>query len=182
MTTREVELVSYLPPFVAEYRQMKETLTAADPEFKLVWDAAARALRNEFIETADEYGIRRYEQMLKVYPSKEDTIESRRNRILARWMKTLPYTQKMLIEKLVSICGENDFSIIKGYDEYRIDIVVSAEAYGQVEELEDTIGTMVPANMILIIENKILCDIESSVTATGGVSFTETYFIASDEE
>lgn len=182
MATREVELVSYLPSFVAEYRQMRETLTAEDPEFKLVWDAAARTLRNEFVETADEYGLRRYEQMLKVYPSKEDTIESRRNRVLARWMRSLPYTQKMLIEKLVSICGENDFTIIKGYDEYRIDIAVSAETYGQVEELENTIGTMIPANMILIIENRILCNVESFVSAAGSVSFTEAYFIASDEK
>lgn len=178
--TRDVELISYLPPFVAEYKEIKETLTAENPEFKFLWDATNRILYNEFIGTADEYGIRRYEQLLKIYPSKEDTLESRRDRIMARWMKSLPYTQKMMIEKLISICGENNFIIIKKYDEYRIEIEISAETYGQVEELENTIGAMIPVNIILVLQNKILCDIENTVSAAWSVSFTETFFIASN--
>ena len=54
---REVDLVSCLPPFMAEYKEIHTALTAEDPEFVLVWKAADRTLRNEFIATADEYGI-----------------------------------------------------------------------------------------------------------------------------
>ena len=54
---REVDLVSYLPPFLAEYQETNLTLTAENPEFALVWKAADRVLTNEFIVTADEYGI-----------------------------------------------------------------------------------------------------------------------------
>ena len=36
---REVDLVSYLPPFLAEYRELKAALEAEDPEFALVWRA-----------------------------------------------------------------------------------------------------------------------------------------------
>ena len=72
---REVDLISYLPPFIAEYKQVSRTLEAENPEFRIVWEAANRVLYNEFIATADEYGIGRYEKMLKIYPSKEDTLE-----------------------------------------------------------------------------------------------------------
>lgn len=41
---REVDLVSYLPPFIAEYRETNLTLTAENPEFMLVWQAADRTL------------------------------------------------------------------------------------------------------------------------------------------
>lgn len=60
--TREVDLVSYLPPFLAEFKEIAVTLKAENPEFVLVWNAAERVLQNEFIETADEYGISRFEK------------------------------------------------------------------------------------------------------------------------
>lgn len=42
---REVDLVSYLPPFVGEYKETNLTLIAENPEFVLVWKAADRALK-----------------------------------------------------------------------------------------------------------------------------------------
>ena len=92
--TREVDLVSYLPPFLAEFKEIAVTLEAENPEFVLVWNAAERVLYNEFIETADEYGISRFEKILNILPSKEDTLESRRARVQARWFNTIPYTMK----------------------------------------------------------------------------------------
>ena len=49
---REVDLLSYLPPFMAEFKEIAVTLDAENPEFVLVWKAADRVLQNEFIETA----------------------------------------------------------------------------------------------------------------------------------
>ena len=40
--TREVDLVSYLPPFLAEFKEIAVTLEAENPEFVLVWNAAER--------------------------------------------------------------------------------------------------------------------------------------------
>ena len=65
---REVDLVSYLPPFMAEFKEIMATLEAENPEFVLVWEAADRVLQNEFIETSDEYGISRWERILGVFP------------------------------------------------------------------------------------------------------------------
>ena len=44
--TREVDLVSYLPPFLAEFKEIAVTLEAENPEFVLVWNAAERVLYN----------------------------------------------------------------------------------------------------------------------------------------
>ena len=61
--TKTVDLVSYLPPFMADFKEISVTLEAENPEFVLVWNAADRVLQNEFIESADEYGISRFEKM-----------------------------------------------------------------------------------------------------------------------
>ena len=52
---REIDLVSYLPPFIAGFKEISATLEAENPEFLLVWRAADQVLKNEFIETSDEY-------------------------------------------------------------------------------------------------------------------------------
>ena len=64
--TKTVDLVSYLPPFMADFKEISVTLEAENPEFVLVWNAADRVLQNEFIESADEYGISRFEKIWNI--------------------------------------------------------------------------------------------------------------------
>ena len=177
---REVDLVSYLPPFLAEYKEINETLAAETPEFMLVWKAADRVLRNEFIAVADEYGISRFERMLKIYPSKKDTLESRRVKVQGRWFASLPYTMKMLLTKLKSICGDTDFTVIKEFDYYRIVIETNLELFGQVEELEQILNTMLPCNMNVILKNRISCAASGKALAAGGIRATEFFVVPDD--
>lgn len=177
---REVDLVSYLPPFLSDYKETSATLKAEDPEFQFVWEASKRVLYNEFIMTADEYGISRYEKILQIYPAKEDTLESRRSRVLTRWTASLPYTERMLLEKLIAICKKNNFIFTKKYDEYKIEIEVSMELFGQLEELEYVIEMMVPCNMRIIVKNKLSYKIDETACAAGGISFAEAFCIVGD--
>lgn len=180
--TKEVDLVSYLPPFMAEFKEIAVTLEAENPEFVLVWNAADRVLQNEFIETADEYGIARFENILHILPSTEDTLESRRARVQARWFNTIPYTLKAFIAKLVALCGDSDFTITKEYQNYTIEILTNLELFGQVEELERIIESMIPCNMIVISENEIPCDAAGFAFIAGGVCAVEMFFITNDEQ
>ena len=180
--TREVDLVSYLPPFLAEFKEISVALEAENPEFVLVWNAAERVLYNEFIETADEYGISRFEKILNILPSKEDTLESRRARVQARWFSTIPYTMKSFLAKLVALCGDSDFTVTKEYDKYTIEILTNLELFGQVEELEHIIGSMIPCNIIVNSENKIPCGADGFAFVAGGICFVERFFITNDEQ
>ena len=51
---KEVDLVSYLPPFMQEYKALAQTLEAENPEFALLWEAAGRVRKNAFVATADD--------------------------------------------------------------------------------------------------------------------------------
>lgn len=180
--TREVDLVSYLPPFLAEFKEIAVTLEAENPEFVLVWNAAERVLYNEFIETADEYGISRFEKILNILPSTEDTLESRRARVQARWFNTIPYTMKSFLAKLVALCGDSDFTVTKEYQNYKVHILTNLELFGQVEELEHIIDSMIPCNMIVISMNEIPCDAAGFAFIAGGVCSVEHFFITNDEQ
>ena len=55
--TREIDLVSYLPPFLAEFKEIAVTLEAENPEFVLVWNAAERVLKMNLLKRLTNTGF-----------------------------------------------------------------------------------------------------------------------------
>ena len=132
---REVDLTSYLPGFMQAYKEPTAALEAENPEFAEIWDATNRVLYNHFISTADEYGISRFETILGIYPSEEDTLESRRSRVQSKWFDKIPYTWRILLQSLTVLCGDNDFLLTHNFEEgYMLTIQTNLELYGQVED------------------------------------------------
>lgn len=178
---REVDLVSYLPPFMQSYKEPVAALEAENPEFSLMWSATDRCLRNRFISTADEYGISRFEKMLKIYPTADDTLESRRSRVQSKWFNTIPYTWKVLLQKLLVLCGDSDFEVTGDFKTgYTLYIDTDLELYGQVEELENIINTMIPENLVVVSKNSIPCNIKGAVLFGGGICFINEFIITND--
>ncbi len=176
---REVDLVSFLPPFMAEFKEIGIALETENPEFLLVWKAADQVLKNEFIETADEYGIARFEKMLDILPSREDTLESRRARVRSQWIKVLPYTVRMLLQKLRIVCGNTDFVLKNDFEKgYTLVLYTNLEQFGSVEEAENVLGTMVPCNIKTVSRNRIGADAGGHCYFTGVVSFAEIVTIS----
>lgn len=179
---REVDLVDYyLPPFMQTYKEPVATLNAEQPEFQLVWKATDRVLYNRFISTADEYGISRFEKILGIFPSSEDTIESRRSRVQSKWFTKTPYTWRVLLEKLMVLCGDTDFVLTNNFSEgYTLTLVTDLELYGQVEELESIINMMIPENIVIDSRNNIPCNAKGVVLFCGGVCFTNIFTVTND--
>lgn len=176
---RDVDLVSYLPPFMAEFREISAALETENPEFVLVWEASERVLKNEFIETADEYGISRFERILNILPSAEDTLESRRARVRLRWLNNIPYTLEAFISKLISLCGEYNFTIEIRYRNYYVEIHTHLEQFGEVDELDHIINEMMPCNMYVNSQNEINCGASGFVPVTGGICLAESFSFSS---
>lgn len=136
---------------------------------------------NRFISTADEYGISRFEKMLKIYPTADDTLESRRSRVQSKWFNTIPYTWKVLLQKLLVLCGDSDFEVTGDFKTgYTLYIDTDLELYGQVEELENIINTMIPENLVVVSKNSIPCNIKGAVLFGGGICFINEFIITND--
>lgn len=180
--TRNVDLVSYLPPFLQEYDTYRATLEAENPEFKIVWDAANRVLYNEFIATADEYGISRFEKLLKIYPSKNDTLESRRLRVQIRWFDELPYTMITLLQRLIMLCGRENFTLTDNFETgYTLTFQTCLEIIGQAEELDNIFRLMLPCNIIVDSRNTIPVTASGNFIFAGGVCFAWSFLITNDD-
>ena len=148
---REVDLVSYLPPFLAEFKEIAVALEAENPEFVLAWNATERILKNEFIETSDEYGISRFEKILNIFPNEKDTLENRRKRIIIKWFNMTPYTIRMLKKQLSIICGENNFLLFVKHNDYLIYVRLLSIDDNALSEVKEILNKMIPVNMVINI-------------------------------
>lgn len=179
---REVDLASYLPEFMQSYKEPVAALEAENPEFAIVWDAVNRIMYNHFISTADEYGISRFERLLGIYPTEEDTLESRRSRVQSKWFNKLPYTLKVFLQKLMILCEDSNFTLINNFSEgYTLNLTTDLKLYSQVEELEFIIKTMLPCNIAMDVKNDISQEVSGEIYVCGGIAFAQDVFIESEE-
>lgn len=176
----EIDLAEYLPPFLREYKELRAVMETENPEFEIAWKAARRVLDNEFLETADEYGIERFEKLLGIIPSRDDTLESRRTRAYSRWFTELPYTLRMFARKLELMSGGSKFTITEDYEHYRVRVDTGLELFGQADELERLIEQMFPCNITADVRNTIRCEAEFRQSAGGAVVFTEYAVFSND--
>jgi len=133
-----------------------------------------------FIETSDEYGISRLEKIIGIASDVTDTLETRRLKVLSRWNDRVPYTDRELYNKLLSLCGTGNFTIIENYKEYILDIITNISVAGGFDEACRILMLMMPCNLVVTISNE-LDEIGVNVSSYGiGVSSSMCYVITND--
>ena len=145
---REVNLISHLPLCIQGYREIQGIMNAEEPELQLVEDASETIKNNMFVLYTDEAGIKRYENMFGLTPSKDDSLSNRQANVLTQYTNAVIYTLRGLIERLNILCGVDNYTLELIPDEY----IIKIELYPNVENLIETIKSMlvdmIPANML----------------------------------
>lgn len=173
---RDVNLIGYLPPFVQEYQEIRQIMLSENPEFQFVEDESEIIKNNQFIQSCNLVGISKFEQLIGIVPSPDDTLQSRINRVMVRWNDTVPYTWKTLLNKLNTLCGGADkYEIIRKLAEHELDVTTHLDLYGQVEELDYFLSYMMPANMILQSRNELNIRVDATARMAAGIVNCETF-------
>lgn len=175
---RIVKLEHYLPSYIQEYREIWKLMQAENPEFQLADDESEKIKNNLFIESCDEKGISRFESIMGIFPLDTDTLESRISRVLTRWNEKLPYTYLYLLSKLNSLCGTNNYEIVRKINEYEMDITTHLELSGQVEELDYLLDSVIPANILLKINNKVNIETLGESNIATGLVFCNSFSLS----
>lgn len=174
------QLINYLPYAVREFADFQGIATGEQPEFELVWDAQQQVFDNQFIDTAGDYGLSRWEKMLNIFPKGTDTLETRRARIKTKLNNFVPYTIRVFMQMLTALSDGEPFTVTLEPGTYLLKIVTQWGASGQIEGLEYLIENIVPCNIALGVENRLLCVAEGFALAIGGVCFINRFFITND--
>lgn len=173
---REVDLVSYLPQFVADYREIRTALEAENPEFVLVWRAAERVLKNEFITTADEYGISRFEKILHIFPDKKETLEERKAKLIMKYNLRLPYTLFFLEELIASIVGEENYTVECKFDQYQLKINILNHDTRYTKNIYTAVNPLIPCNMTLLLYAEYRETVKAEIKQAATITFITAFY------
>lgn len=146
------KLLSYLPPYLQNYRELIAITDAEHPETEAVKQSIDLVLSESFVDTLDEYGCERWEKMLKIVIKPTDTLELRRFAILSKLLEDLPYTMRRLHEVLARLCGAKYYSVVLKHTEYFIQIWIEVQSMEKREIVIETVKRMIPANLVLDVQ------------------------------
>ena len=165
-----MELLNYWPQYIRDLVEFKWIAKAEQPEF----DRAAQDVRNApqdfFLVSLSEYGCQRWEKILGISPAPGDTLETRRHRILLKYLDQLPYTYKRLLQYLSSV--SSNYNVTLNNDIYELFIKIVLAGYSQRDALAAVLGRMIPANLVLKMQTQIPQTVSRSALAVCSATVT----------
>lgn len=139
---RYINIIEYLPEFLRDVTEIKEVMGAENPEFKLFLLECEELINNLSVDCSNNLYL--YEKMLEI-DSTGLTDEQRRLTI-----KNILYADTNNLHKyLKSILGE--YYKVK-LNEYDLDLEVFKNFGFEIEQLQNLISDVVPANLITKIK------------------------------
>lgn len=144
------KLIDYLPNVLKEIKEYQIIQNdSLQPEITLAWECTDRLLLDQFIDTMSENAVKRWEKMLKIIPKGNLTLDERKFTIYTRLNENLPYTLRVLEERLFNLCGKDNYSIELNENEYYIKVLVGLKAKNNYDEVVKFLHRVIPANMLI---------------------------------
>lgn len=141
-------MADYLPACLRGVAEMEALAAAEDVAFDRAWQAVDGLLEGQFIETAAEPWLRRWERMLKL-PGGGD-LAGRRFQILSKVNNRLPYHINWLYNKLATAFGDREgFTIERDLEKRELTVQVDMIHAGALAALYADLRRSIPADMLL---------------------------------
>lgn len=104
-------LLEYLPPFLREYYEFKQLCKSGDIEVSSIDKAVDWNFDSAFISDCDATVLSKYERLLGIIPTSNQSIENRRNKVLLQWNTVASMTLPQFISKLQEYCGKDNIYV-----------------------------------------------------------------------
>lgn len=142
------KLNAYLPPILLKTYEFPLLCDTEQREFDRLNTAVDEVLDAQFVSTAGERGIERYEQIFSIVPQDTDTLDERRFRVLAKINAQLPFSIRRLRQQLATLCGEDGYRMEIDGGRYMLTVKVALTAKRNQQAVEELLADIVPANMV----------------------------------
>lgn len=142
------KLNEYLPSILLKTYEFPLLCDTEQREFDRLNTAVDEVLDAQFVSTAGERGIERYEQIFSIVPQDTDTLDERRFRVLAKINAQLPFSIRRLRQQLSTLCVEDGYRMEIDGGRYTLTVKVALTAKRNQQAVEELLADIVPANMV----------------------------------
>lgn len=149
---RLIDLSDYAVPVTKDVADIQEVYRIESVEVQVLWDLIIKIFKEQYIYTADEYGLAQWEKILELQPKPTDSADTRRFVILAALLDQRPYTMIKLRELLDTLCGEGNYKIIEDFNNYRIKFKISLGVKKQRDIVANMLKKIIPMNLIFDVD------------------------------
>lgn len=144
---RKADVLSYLPPVLQDVYELQAAAQAENSELSRLWQGAEDAMNDQFIDSATENGVSRWEKMLLLYPKGTDTLPERKFRIQSALSGRVPFTIWVLREQLDSLCGPENYELTVDHANFKVTVTLALAAQENYDTVCDMLRKMLPANL-----------------------------------
>lgn len=148
------ELQERVPPEWRKVREFQEIWKVEDEVIATLRDAVKGRLEQQFVMTATEDGLSRFESSFGILPKATDTLDDRRYRVLTYMMIDTPYTERSILSALEKLCGEGNVSVDVDVESFIVTVRVGLVARESFVDTERMLQKVIPCNMILDLSIK----------------------------
>lgn len=142
------KLNEYLPSILLKTYEFPLLCDTEQREFDRLNTAVDEVLDAQFVSTAGEQGIARYEKIFKITPMDTDTLDERRFKVLAKINAQLPFSVRRLRQQLATLCGDDGYKLEVNGGVYTLTVKVALTAKRNQQAVEELLADIVPANMV----------------------------------
>lgn len=162
---RTVNIEHYYPDVISNAKEFQELANTEDPEFNIIADLTNKWFNNTFVYDADEHGVERWENMLSLLPSADDTLPIRKMAILQKIMASTPYTIRKLQSMFDGGYGINEIIATEQIPKYNLDLMVTEKAFENIQKIKAFTRSIIPANLTISVSTQK--EINSTVFISG---------------
>ena len=135
-----------------EYKELKTIMNAEQSNMELVWSSVDDVLNDQFVQSATNDGVTKYEKILGITPKATYTLDERKFNIFAKMNEQLPYTVEQLHSSLTSLCGADGYSVKLNANEYKLMVKLALANENNIEAVEKLLDKMIPANIVKSVQ------------------------------
>lgn len=146
-----IDTIRYFPQHVANIEEFKRIAAVYDKKLQVVWDDLSQMQTNKRFDDMDEEECSKWEQMLKIKITGEETLGDRSRNIKGIWASGLPYTARKFKEVLDAMVGPEYYllDINQANKTLKVDLmldVIMKDTY-----IYNLMRAMAPADMIVTV-------------------------------
>lgn len=146
-----IDTIRYFPQHVANIEEFKRIAAVYDKKLQVVWDDLSQMQTNKRFDDMDEEECSKWEQMLKIKITGEETLGDRRRNIKGIWASGLPYTARKFKEVLDAMVRPEYYllDINQANKTLKVDLmldVIMKDTY-----IYNLMRAMAPADMIVTV-------------------------------
>lgn len=144
-----VSLKQYVPDIYQDVKEIDALIKSEDYLFDILVSIVDKEYARMFIQTSDEIGVQRFENILEITADPTiETLEFRKERLLTRCNSTLPYTTIWTRVYLNAVLGQHNYELNVDYKKLIMRLYGYMLDYSWSREATTVINSIKPCNVI----------------------------------